>query len=320
MKMKKRLAALFLTLLMAALCCVPTFAVSRTYKNYAVLGDSVPTGYMMEGYKFGGRKKVLWPIVPNTYPVFVAEGVGAKKTYMLAHSGYRTADLRRVLDPDFAGDYFNGRRLPTLPDSMVIDQPELEKLRAGVIKYIQKSDLITLQIGANDSFQVLIILNEMLQENTALLQEFQQMGALDPDLTMKGLKKLAQDNETLLRIVEMELASIQSFRSNFDVIIRRIHEINPNAKLVVLGFYNPLDVTRVAGLSPAPLVEPVVRVFNDYMTTGSQYRKYYTFCPLTDIENYMGTGQLFANPDQIGDVHPTPKGHRQIADQILKLL
>lgn len=320
MKMKTKIAALFLTMLMAALCFVPSLAVSRTYNNYAVLGDSVPTGYMMDGYKFAGRKKVLWPVVPNTYPVYVAEGVGAKHTYMLAHSGYRTADLRRVLDPDFAGDYFNGRRLPTLPDSMVIDQPELEKLRKGVIKYIQKSDLITLQIGANDSFQVLIILNEMLQENTALLQEFQQAGALDPNITMKGLQKLAQDNETLLRIVEMELASIQSFRSNFDVIIRRIHEINPNAKLVVLGFYNPLDVTTIGGISPAPLVEPIVQIFNSYMETGCQYRKYYTYCPLTGIENYLGTGQFFANPDQIGDVHPTTKGHRQIADQILKLL
>ena len=268
MKHGKRLLAILLTVFMVALCCVPTFAVSKQYKNYAVLGDSIPTGYMMPGYQYAGRKKVLWPIVPNSYPTFVAKGVGAKNTYMLAHSGYRTADLRRVLDPDFAGDYFNARRLPKLPDQYAVDQAGLEKLRKGVIKYLKKSDLITLQIGANDSF----------------------------------------------------LASVQSFRSNFDVIIRRIHEINPDAKVVVMGLYNPLDVLKIGGISPAPLIQPLIQGFNDYMSFGSQYSDYYTYCPLEDIENYMGTGQLFANPELPGDVHPTARGHQQIAEQVLAVL
>lgn len=320
MKTMKRLSAVLLAILMIAICCMPSFAVSRKYKNYAVLGDSIPTGYMMPGYKFAGRKKVLWPVVPNTYPTIVAKGVGAKNTYMLAHSGYRTADLRRVLDPDFAGDYFNGRRLPTDPDSMVVNQEELEKLRKGVIKYLKKSDLITLQIGANDSFQVIVILFEMLLENQELMAEFQAAGALDPDLTMKALKKIAQDNETLLRIVEMELASVQGFRNNFSAIIRRIHEINPDAKVVVTGLYNPFDATYIAGLSPAPLIQPLIQGFNNYMEFGCEYKDYYTYCPLTGIENYLGTGQFFANPELPGDVHPTAKGHQQIAEQILAVL
>ena len=51
MKHGKRLLAILLTAFMVALCFVPTFAVSRQYKNYAVLGDSIPTGYMMPGYQ-----------------------------------------------------------------------------------------------------------------------------------------------------------------------------------------------------------------------------------------------------------------------------
>lgn len=315
MKSVKRLIAVLLTVFMVALCCIPSLAVSRQYKNYAVMGDSVPTGYMMEGYKFAGRKKVLWPVVPNTYPTYVAKGVGAKHTYMLAHSGYRTADLRRVLDPTFKGDYFNGRRLPTDPDSMVVNQAELEKLRAGVIKYIQKSDLITLQIGANDSFQVIIILSEMLTENQELLAELQAAGALDPEVTTKALKKIAQDNETLARIIEMELASVQGFKDNFDVIVRRLHEINPNAKVVVTGLYNPLEMDGLG-----MLIQPLIQGFNNHMQYGSAYTKYYTYVPLKNIDNYLGTGQLFANPELPGDVHPTPKGHQQIAEQILAAL
>ncbi|MBQ8926237.1 MAG: hypothetical protein IJ051_08280 [Clostridia bacterium] len=320
MKQAKRALAVLLTVFMVALCCVPTFAVSRQYKNYAVLGDSIPTGYMMPGYQYAGRKKVLWPVVPNSYPTYVAKGVGAKNTYMLAHSGYRTADLRRVLDPDFAGDYFNARRLPKQADTYAVDQEGLEKLRKGVIKYLKKSDLITLQIGANDSFQVIVILFEMLRENQELMAELQAAGALDPEVTTKALQKIAEDNETLLRIIEMELASVQGFKDNFDVIIRRIREINPDAKIVVMGLYNPLEVTKIAGISPAPLIQPLIQGFNDWMKSGSKYSGEYTYCPLTNIENYMGTGQLFANPELPGDVHPTAKGHQQIAEQVLAVL
>lgn len=320
MRKAKSLLALLMAVFMIVLCLVPSFAKPKTYKNYAVLGDSIPTGYMMPGYKYAGRKKVLWPVVPNSYPTYVADGVGAKHTYMLAHSGYRTADLRRVLDPDFAGDYFNARRLPKQADAYAVDQEGLEKLRKGVIKYIQKSNLITLQIGANDSFQVIVILFEMLRENQELMAELQAAGALDPEVTTKALQKIALDNETLLRIIEMELASVQGFRTNFDVIIRRIRELNPNAKVVVLGLYNPLECFKIAGLSPAPLIQPLIQGFNDYMASGSKYSGEYTYCPLKDIENYMGTLQLFANPELPGDVHPTPKGHQQIAEQILAVL
>lgn len=320
MRFGKRTAAALLSVLMVVLCFVPSFAATKQYKNYAVLGDSIPTGYMLDGYKYGGRKKVLWPVVPNSYPTFVAEGVGAEHTYMLAHSGYRTADLRRVLDPDFAGDYFNARRLPKEADRYAVDQAGLEKLRKGVIKYLEKSDLITLQIGANDSFQVIVILFEMLRENQELLAELQASGAMDPNVTTKALEKIAQDNETLLRIIEMELASVQGFRNNFDVIIEKLRKINPNAKIVVLGLYNPLECLKIGGISPAPLIQPLIQGFNDYMKTGCKYSDEYTYCPLTNIENYMGTLQLFANPELPGDVHPTPKGHQQIAEQILAVL
>ena len=184
---------------------------------------------MLPGYQYAGRKKVLWPVVPNSYPTYVAKGVGARRTYMLAHSGYRTADLRRVLDPDFAGDYFNARRLPKQTDTYAVDQEGLEKLRKGVIKYIEKSDLITLQIGANDSFQVIVILFEMLQENRQLREELQEAGAFDPDVTTTALKKIAQDNETLLRIIEMELASVQGFR-NKDIAPKAFKDVGDERK------------------------------------------------------------------------------------------
>ena len=317
---KTKLATVLLAVLMAAVCVVPSFAAAKTYRTYAVLGDSIPTGYSLPGYRFAGKATAVWPVVPGSYPEHVKWGVHASHIYMMAHSGYRTADIRRVLDPSFRGDYFNGRRLPTYPDSMEVNEAKLNKLRNEVIRHIEQSDLITLNVGGNDVFQFLLILRDMIREDRAAVEELQDLPALSPETTLKDIRQLAGNSETLYRILEMELKSVQDFYTNFDAIVRRIHEINPRARLLVLGVYNPLDNFKVGGVSANLLIEPVMESYNTYYRSGCQYRKYYQFVPLRDIDTYVSAGRFFENPDMPVDIHPTKTGHRQIAQQILAAL
>ena len=317
---KTKLATVLLAVLMAAVCVVPSFAAAKTYRTYAVLGDSIPTGYSLPGYRFAGKATAVWPVVPGSYPEHVKWGVHASHIYMMAHSGYRTADIRRVLDPSFGGDYFNGRRLPTYPDSMKVDVAKLEQLRGEVIHHLRQADLITLNVGGNDVFQFLLILRDMIREDRAAVEELQDLPALSPETTLKDIRQLAGNSETLYRILEMELKSVQDFYTNFDAIVRRIHEINPRARLLVLGVYNPLDNFKVGGVSANLLIEPVMESYNTYYRSGCQYRKYYQFVPLRDIDTYVSAGRFFENPDMPVDIHPTKTGHRQIAQQILAAL
>ena len=319
-QLKTKLAAVFLAVLMAAVCMVPSFAAAKTYRTYAVLGDSIPTGYSLPGYRFAGKATAVWPVVPGSYPEHVKWGVHASHIYMMAHSGYRTADIRRVLDPSFRGDYFNGRRLPTYPDSMEVNEAKLNKLRNEVIRHIEQSDLITLNVGGNDVFQFLLILRDMIREDLVAVEDLQNLPALSPETTLKDIRQLAGNSETLYRILEMELKSVQDFYTNFDAIVRRIHEINPRARLLVLGVYNPLDNFKVGGVSANLLIEPVMESYNTYYRSGCQYRKYYQFVPLRDIDTYVSAGRFFENPDMPVDIHPTKTGHRQIAQQILAAL
>ena len=226
-QLKTKLATVFLAVLMAAVCMVPSFAAAKTYRTYAVLGDSIPTGYSLPGYRFAGKATAVWPVVPGSYPEHVKWGVHASHIYMMAHSGYRTADIRRVLDPSFGGDYFNGRRLPTYPDSMKVDVAKLEQLRGEVIHHLRQADLITLNVGGNDVFQFLLILRDMIREDLVAVEDLQNLPALSPETTLKDIRQLAGNSETLYRILEMELKSVQDFYTNFDAIVRRIHEISP---------------------------------------------------------------------------------------------
>ena len=275
---------------------------------------------MVTGVSRCGKATAVWPVVPGSYPEHVKWGVHASHIYMMAHSGYRTADIRRVLDPSFRGDYFNGRRLPTYPDSMEVNEAKLNKLRNEVIRHIEQSDLITLNVGGNDVFQFLLILRDMIREDLVAVEDLQNLPALSPETTLKDIRQLAGNSETLYRILEMELKSVQDFYTNFDAIVRRIHEINPRARLLVLGVYNPLDNFKVGGVSANLLIEPVMESYNTYYRSGCQYRKYYQFVPLRDIDTYVSAGRFFENPDMPVDIHPTKTGHRQIAQQILAAL
>ena len=143
MNVTKKILALLLTAMMAALCVVPTFAATAKYNTYSVIGDSIAAGYMLPGYKFGGKKKAAWHLQEGSYPWYIARAVGAKKTYQMAHGGYRTSDVRLILDDTYEGDFINGRRLPSVGKTREVDWTAMKKLQKEFRGNIAKSDLIT---------------------------------------------------------------------------------------------------------------------------------------------------------------------------------
>ena len=106
--------------------------------------------------------------------------------------------------------------------------------------------------------------------------------------------------------------------------MKSIRALNPTAKLVVMGVYNPVEVasidTLLVNLQYGQLLNPVVDYFNNYMQYQSPYKNRYTFVPMRNIETYIGIGEFDANPDILMDAHPTPTGHKQMADQVLAVL
>lgn len=327
MKLVKRFLAVLLTLLMAILCVVPTFAVTRKYNTYSVLGDSIAAGYMLPGYKFGGKKKAAWHLQEQSYPWHIARAVGAKKTYQMAHGGYRTSDVRLILDDTYKGDFINGRRLPSVGNTREVDWVAMKKLQREFRSNIAKSDLITVNLGSNDATQAFAVLEELVEDDISIMQAQAQMG-LDPlenlGYTLANVIKLTTNSVIAARLVKLEADAFTDFSENFDTIIREIRKLNSHAKIVVLGVYNPVEVasidTMLTNLQYGQIITPVFDVFNNYMEFLSPMTKEYTYVDMENIETYVGIGQLDANPDLLMDAHPTAKGHKQMADEVLAVL
>lgn len=327
MNVTRKIVALLLTALMAALCVIPTFAAPARYNTYAVIGDSIAAGYMLPGYKFGGKKNAAWHLQEQSYPWHIARAVGAKRTYQMAHGGYRTSDVRLLLDDSYKGDFINGRRLPSVRGTMEVDWTAMKKLQREFRSNIAKSDLITVNIGSNDATQAFAVLRELVEDDVSILQAQAQMG-LDPlenlGETLANVLKLTENSVTAARLVKLEADAFAGFSQNFDAIIREIRALNPHAKIIVMGVYNPVEVasvnTLLTNLQYGQIVSPVFDLFNDYMQYRSPMAKEYTYVDMVNIETYVGIGQLDANPDLLMDAHPTARGHRQMAEEVLAVL
>lgn len=327
MRSAKKILALLLTALMAVLCIVPTFAAPARYNTYSVIGDSIAAGYMLPGYKFGGKKKAAWHLQEQSYPWHIARAVGAKRTYQMAHGGYRTSDVRLILDDSYQGDFINGRRLPSIGKTRDVDWDAMNKLRREFRSNIAKSDLITVNVGSNDATQAFAVLMELVEDDVSIMQAQAQMG-LDPlenlGYTLANVIELTANSVTAARLVKLEADAFTGFSQNFDTIIREIRNLNSHAKIVVMGIYNPVEVasidTMLTNVQYGQILTPVFDLFNNYMQYQSPMTKEYTYVDMVDIETYVGIGQLDANPDILMDAHPTARGHRQMADEVLAVL
>ena len=330
-RLTKLLAALLAVLTLVAVLSMSSFAATRTqsktYKTYTVLGDSVAAGYSHPGYDMNHNyNKVEWNLVPNTYPDIVRKAVKATTVHQLAHSGYRSTDLRALLYNDYNGDGMSPLRLPSWnDDARHMNYDQLNVLRSAFQDDIRNSDLITVNIGINDATQPLLIAVETVQRDLGILGS-EALAFLNPiTLLQESLNNaalLGTDGEFYLALAQAQLTATRNFPGNFDAIIERIHQLNPKAKVVVIGLYHASENETLPqggfGIPIGDVLGNMYQQFNYYMREGSPYAgKYYTYVDVWGISSHMNDP---SSPIYRADSHPTLTGHGQIADKVLAVL
>ena len=325
MKKTKKLLAIFLTLaLILSVTSVFAFAAKKpkTYAKYdinkdgkvvyTVLGDSIAAGYSLPGFVEDSKWKACWPVVDGSYPQYVGQAIGANKIYQDAHIGLRSHDLRYLLCEDYPGDIAVGWRVPTTDNYRTVDPAGLAEVRKQYYNHIKKADVITLGIGINDLTIPSGILDNVQGENLNLALAF--WGDM-----LGNAYKLADNAAYMAQVSTLLIGFYRQYVSNFNAIVTKIKEINPNAKLLVIGYYNAAQDAFVKGALPVDigaLVTPFIDLFNSH-AAGAAAGNGYTYVKMEHIDT------LFCDrnsPGYLNDNHPTPYGHKQMADIILAAL
>lgn len=318
----KRITALFLSaLLFISVLSVAAFAEStgkKPYHQYTVLGDSIPAGYGPYNYEHKGYARI-----PVSYPALVADQV-AENMIPLARTGFRTVELRYMLEDDFEGDEYLFRIGKTSVEDVYRHRPEYRTAIAG-------SDLVTLEIGSNDILNYGMIRAIDASKNPVVTNKVREILEATGDYVqaLSMLLQLTGTAESLSGIVtgfvQGMMEGYRNFTKNWECIMEDLYSINPDMTLVVVGMYNPLKTTKLTDASLITVgraFEMISVAMNTYMKQGSRYSGQYRFADVSRTEIYdlpSFTNGMFMDM-LLGMVHPTINGHRFIANQILNVL
>lgn len=332
-KNTKAFTALLLTIIMA----VTTVSISaaayakaqtyKTYKTYIVFGDSIAAGSGLKGYKTTSNAKCCWPRVKNSYADIVATKSKTTKFYNFAKPGMRTSEIRLLLDDTYQGDYFSTAFLPK-------DPATIAEMRFKTIRTVKKANLITVEIGSNDQFVPLIRAGMIMQRRINYYEELKREQNMTFDQFMQeglqALQFLSEDAPMIANLAPVMATAQQHYYENMNYIIKTLHELNPKAKLVMIGDYNPFrDWTIPPGFGSLSQAIPLEH--NKFLKQDCQYRRWYTYVDVSEAEAYCQKtpGLTTFSENEIDPVtgeqktvnlHPTPESHKYMATQILKAI
>lgn len=331
MKHLRKALALVLALVMVLACsAISAFAYKARYDVnkdskviYTCLGDSIPAGWSMPGFWEASKWDAEWPVVAGTYPQIVGKKLSAKKVYQDAHIGLRSQDLRYILCDDYPGDIAVGWRVPTTDNYRTVDQNGLAKVRKDYLKHIKKADIITLGIGINDLTIPSGILDNVMQENGGIVGTALYNASANPQAAwgemLNAAYQLTDNAVYMAQVSTLLIGFYRQYVSNFNAIIQKIKEINPTAKLYVIGYYNAAQDAFIKGALPVDigaLVTPFIDLFNSH-AAGAAAGNGYTYIKMEHIDT------LFCDrnsPGYLNDNHPTAYGHQQMADIIMNTI
>ena len=308
-KTKRIVAVVLAVMMMVSVLCVSSFAANSSnvqhYNKYVILGDSVASGYgLVQGDDYYGYLRPQGLMITGMYGTLVSEEVGASEVVNYSRSGLRTSDLLRLLDTDFEYDAFSNTAIGYEGGTSLED---FEAMQSTVNDDLADADLITINIGSNDMF------SQGLLYGTYVVN-YGGLGYLNPAMIPAFLYGFAK--------------GLVEFGGYWTQVINHIRSINDDATIVAIGLYNPyLHQTLVTdgNLEIGRLVDANTAIINMYLESMCDLRDEYEYCDVTGLADYVwvnGIGLLDSAwyDNIILNIHPTPEGHRYIADQIESVL
>lgn len=274
------------------------------YKTYSALGDSITAGYGLSDYRGDFSNP------DDGYVAVAAKNLGVVQNYNLALPAYTTSDLLNVLTNPSNKYYTNFR------------------------SKIQSSDMVSVDIGSNDLMMTLLDMvlncqgydtaNMTAEQRYAIIEPYMNGTTLDSinnSLENYISKNLTEAQKTsMLDVINTKnidasfAKDYDKFIKNWDNIIKAIGEINPDATVAAVGYYNanPDLQFQYNGTTYyiGKVYQKYIDMMNTYISQKSNALHKYVYVYTTGVElNSSGSTATF-------DPHPTKAGHAEIAARL----
>ena len=276
--------------------------------TYVAIGDSVTAGVGLSGLQY--------KLVQNGFDMsgnykgydgqcfvgYVADQLGLDRDHAI------NLGLPAVMTKDLA-DLIETGAMPAINHYSGVQYTSVPELK----EYIQKADLITLQVGANDALiRTIVALGEATNWKSEDLASIVLSGNLrgsskeTEDALNESLKKLSLTRSEKDAVWNLFFSGMNKIcenaypesSSNLRQIVATVKELNPDAQILIIGATNPV---------------PLLPSWSNYFSKLNNYEK-----QLADVYGATYVSIPFAQTELDG--HPTVSGHKYIADKIVKAI
>ena len=242
-----------------------------------------------------------------SYSDKVAEALGLSNYALFGLPGFRTNDLHYLLNPEVGTDeYYETVILPEMEGVVV------EELNAIMLEAVETSDIITLQVGANNfgayalSQLVAYMTGEEMYEMDWDKYTGYELSEVAAEIKAEYTDDLfayvyeqtgfAMPEEMLpmaTTLLDVVLFTSLEYAANLEAIVDIIHERNEEAYLVLVGTYNPLrgvyyDDGETA-FEVGTLVEAVTSVIDAYIEQLAAEEENCVYVAINETEMILDT-------------------------------
>ena len=291
----------------AASADVQTAGEPEPQLTYVALGDSITSGVGLADMKYN-IAQIGYDLRPNfegyssqCYTALVGKGLGLDRQHAI------NLGLPSLMSPDMV-DMVQSSAMPKMNQASgsYYVYPEYQE-------YLRKADIISIQIGSNDALVPCIVgLGEATNWKSEQLAGLMVSGALRDfnfqklGLFLKALNRMTltfdesrATNRLLFRgMDEICDQAYTNVTNSLPQIVAGIRALNPDAKIVLLGYTNPV---------------PLLPAWNRYFSKLNRFAK--------DLAAQEGLIYVdIPRTQTAADGHPTVKGHKYIAQQILNAI
>ncbi len=311
----KSLLSLVLVLcLVASYIMIPASAEGTDAFNYVSLGASNTNGYGMRGYiteeelallldqnsgvskddvNVYGYERTPEGAYPDLIRDHYAQIYDTVNVHQLGISSMRVEELRILLDDSYMGDDYSSWRFTGSNGWFKsAEKGGIEALRVAYKENIANADLITVDIGWNN-FGVYIC-NQLVDylsngnykwtadiNNIFDTEAEKQAAAQAKEIIGSYIKNYVGEGEMANALTDIFAYSILGYIHNFDIVMEKIYELNPDAQVVVLGIQNLMHGVNVEiGGQKLPLGDifgNFVNMANYYASSCSPYQTKYQY-------------------------------------------
>lgn len=295
---------------------VPVGAEETDTFNYVSLGASNTNGYGMRGYiteeelalllsgqvnkndvNVYGYERTPEGAYPDLIRDHYAEIYDNVTVNQLGISSMRVEELRILLDDSYMGDDYSSWRFTGNDGWFKSAEPGgIDALRVAYKEKITNADLVTVDIGWNN-FGVYVC-NQLVDYmstgkykwtvdvNNIFATEAEQKAAQEAKAIIGSyIKKYVGEGTMANALTDIFAYSILGYIHNFDIVMEKIHELNPDAQVVVLGIQNLMHGVKV---EIGGQVLPLGDIFGNFVNMANYYAS--ACSPLKSQYQYVKAG------------------------------